>query len=224
MRCRSAFALILLLLCALPAHAAPPAAPAATATAAAPQTGVLPPIYVGARVGGAFGQAFSELGASFTGEILGGYQLPVLDRRLGLFAALSYAQPSTSGHTQDPRVGSAGGQLNYTTTLRDFGITAGGQLWWPIQGTRFVPFGALGLKLHMTQTVSDTRMGSISAGEYRESDTHMGFLLRLGAGIKLGPGLVAVDATVDSAPIDQLTTGSANSGAIVLAAGYHFFF
>jgi len=212
------------MLCVMPCRTAWCRPPVATAATVAPNTDVLPPIYVGARVGGAFGQAFSELGASLTGEVLGGYQLPFLDRRFGIFAALSYAQPSTSGHAHDPRVGPAGGQFDYNTTLRDLGVTAGGQLWWPVAGTRFVPFGALGLKLHFTKITSESRFGSASAGENRESDTHVGFLLRAGAGIRLGPGLVALDATVDSAPMDQLTTGAANSGAVVVAAGYHFFF
>lgn len=228
MRCRRSLLLVLACLggaapAAWAAERDPRPSSSAVASAAEP-AGLLRPAYLGARVGGAIGQAFSEAGASPTGELLGGYQLPFFERRVGVFVGLGYAQPGAQGHTHDPRVGASGGQLDYTTTIRDFGISGGGQIWWPVEGTRWVPYGALGLKLHLTKTVSDTHLGSTSLGENTESDSHLGFLLRFGAGVHVGPGLLAIDATVDSAPVDRLTTGVANAGAIVVAAGYHLFF
>lgn len=200
------------------------AAAAGLVTAAEPAPAraadVMPVFTAGGRVGGLFGQPFSTLGSSFVGELQGGFQLAVWQRRLGLFLAGSYSQPKTSGSAMDPRL--TGGTETYTTTLRDLGIAGGPSLWLPLTPL-LIPYGQVGPKLHLYRDDDEGRAGSASFGENRESKTRVGFLARAGLAVRLGPGAATGDVSLDWAPVREVITGRANAGDLVVALGYTLF-
>lgn len=88
----------------------------------------------------------------------------------------------------------------------------------------FVPFAALGLGVHMVRTTVDGTSLGVPFGESHEQSTRVGFDVRLGAGLCLGPGLATVSMDTDLAPLEHLTTGGTRSSAFSLALAYLFSF
>ena len=58
--------------------------------------------------------------------------------------------------------------------------------------------------------------------EHSETSTQAGFLLRLGADYRLGPGALIGEVRFPFAAVGQRTTGESNVGAVSIAVGYRF--
>lgn len=178
---------------------------------------------VGARVGGLFGQPFSELGAALIPELSFAWHPDFWMRRLGIMFAMSYSQPEAEEVHVDPRMTENGGLMIYRHTLRDFAVALAPTLWLPV-GTMLVPYASAGVKMHLYRNDVQGSTGSDSLfGENQEPKTRAGFVGRLGLGIMLLSGAVTADLTLDAAPVNETTTGDANAGDIIISVGYSLF-
>lgn len=84
----------------------------------------------GLKLGGGFGAPFNEMAASFVGELELGYNLPVLQRALGIFLSGQYAAPSMEQKDIVDGYASGGGSRlpgpsSYTLTTSEAMITLG---------------------------------------------------------------------------------------------------
>ena len=183
----------------------------------------MPTLVVGARLGALFGQPFSTLGAAFIPELSVAYHPDLWMRRLGVVFALSYSRPQTESTHVDPRMTENGGLMIYRHTLHDFAMSLSPTLWLPI-GPMFIPYASAGIKMHLYRNDGEGSTGATTQfGENQEPKTRVGFVGRLGLGIQLGPGAATVDLTVDAAPVNEVTTGDANAGDLIISAGYSLF-
>lgn len=204
-----------------PAAAPPPAEEAKTALELK-----MPTLMVGARIGVTTPQAFNKLETNFLAELEAAYQLPVLDQRLGVFLDFGYTQPTGKRTVEDPRL--PGGSVTYDLLVRDFGFTLGLHFWQPISEV-FLIYGGVGGKLYLTQTVINADSAGQAYGENNEQTTRGGFMLRLGAGYKLGPGSIVFEAHLEWVGITHLMTGgerdgeSANTANLAFQLGYQVF-
>ncbi|MSP59515.1 MAG: hypothetical protein EXR72_04085 [Myxococcales bacterium] len=180
----------------------------------------LGPLVVGARVGGSFPGAFNKLGSTFLVELELGWQLPFLGRRLGIFGEVSYTQPGASGTRSDPRL--ASGMASWQLTERDLGLTVGAKFQQPI-GQWILLYGGVGAKVHLTRHIVTATSGGADLGENSEDSTRLGLLLRLGGGLRLGPGAVVIELQYEYTPVHHLITGDDNTASLAAALGYTLF-
>lgn len=164
-------------------------------------------------------QAFNRLDTSFIVQLGAGYVLPFLDHRLAIVIDGFYTRPERTEEISDPRLGA--GSYRYTLVQNDLSLFLG------VYGhfthlTRdmFVPYAALGVRVHFLWSEIDGMSGDGTLGAHRETSTQVGGALRVGLGIRLGPGLLFAEAEGQLAPIEHLVTGSANMGDISIALGY----
>ncbi|HEY3449385.1 MAG TPA: hypothetical protein VGK67_23730 [Myxococcales bacterium] len=201
---------------------APPVAGAADAKSSAdPDSKTEPWLLLGARVGVVLPQVFNKLGTNFLVDVEAAYQLPFLHRHLGLFFDVGYSQPKTEGTRNDPRVLTNGGEVAYTMTVRDFGLSLGVQYRHPL-GDLVVPFVGVGAKMHLTNTLLEQSAGSTNLGTNIERSTRVGFLGRLGLGLHLGPGDLVAEVHLEATAVDHLVTGDKNTSHLALQLGYLF--
>jgi hypothetical protein len=178
-----------------------------------------PWLLAGARLGVVAPQAFNKLTTSFLVEAEAAYQLPFLHRRLGVFFDIGYTQPTASGSRTDPRVTANGGNVSYTTTVRDLGMALGVQYRHAI-GQWLVPYAGAGAKLHLTSTLVGQAARAVDLGANSERSTRIGFLGRIGLGVHLGPGDLVGEVQVEYTPVDHLITGDTNTAHIAIQFGY----
>lgn len=209
------------------------------ARAAEPEDFILPPpppevggdaaprsLLLGARFGATLPEAFNRLRASFLAELEAAYQLPVLDKRLGVFFDVGYTQPTRTGTAADPRVPS--GSVTYDETIRDIGFTLGLHFRQPLTSAVAL-YGGMGARLHITHTLIDASSAGTPYGENTESSTRVGARVRLGGAYKLGPGSIVLEGHFDWVGIDHLITGgerageSANTSDLAFQVGYQLF-
>jgi len=178
---------------------------------------------VGARVGASFGQVASELGMSPTGELQMSWQMPFANRMVGLMFGMGYSAPSASsqpGSYGDTRLGQNASSISYTTTVKDFAITLGPQIFFPLAHAPLIPYLAGGLKTHFTTVETEGSAGGQAFGTNREPRTRLGYFVRGGTGVRLGPGMLSFDLGFEGSPVDDAITGSANAGGLITSLGY----
>jgi hypothetical protein len=215
---------------AAPADAAPTDGPALQTEAPPPepiakQRPKVSPLIVGASLGVAVPQVFgNRFGASFLVVLGAAYQLPVLDRQLGLFFQLGFQHPNMSKSGTDARLPGDG---SYKATLVDQDLMASLGLQWVFTDMRtgykgFTPYIGLAARLHMLRAVLDGAASGAAFGTNTETLTTVGGLLRVGVGYALGPGALVFELEAGIAPLTQAATGKTNIGSLGLMLGYHY--
>lgn len=192
----------------------PPTPP--PSTPAAPSQ---PQFLVGVQLGPSFPGIFNRLGTSGIGNVQAAWQLPFMQRELGVFFQLGYTQPSVSGTRVDPRLTGNGGVETWRLSVMDFALSFGADYVLQLPAG-FIGFGALGLTVHLTHSVLDQSVGKESLGTASENSTRIGYVARLGAGYHLGPGYLTLELENEFAGIDHRLTGVANTAHLAPALGY----
>jgi len=82
------------------------------------------------------------------------------------------------------------------------------------------PYGGIGPRLYLLQSVVSGRAGDETIGETRESSTKFGLGIPLGAELALGPGGLFAEFLLQWAPLDHDTTGDTHLGGASLFLGY----
>jgi hypothetical protein len=216
-----------------PPGADPGATPSITQPApppAAPTSVELPSLMLGVRFGASVPEGFNKLTAGPLPEIELAYQLPFISHRLGLFVDAGYSWETQSGTRTDPRITTTGtmNTESWDEQIHDVGFAFGVHLWQPI-ADRWLVYGGVGAKLHLTKTVMNANAGSSALGENTEQSTRVGALVRVGTGVKIGPGALVFEVHFEWTGIDHLITGgerdgeSANTAHLALQLGYNFF-
>ena len=163
----------------------------------------------------------SKLGPHVSVRLGAGYVLPVLAQRLAVVADLGYSATTTDDTLVDPRLaGGAGADYSYSVTQRDLNLFIGPQGFILDPFSFVVPYAAAGVDLHFLDTRAEGVSGSEALGDNNETSTKVGFALRAGAGIRLGPGLITGEASFAWAPLDHDITGDSHLGRFALLVGY----
>jgi hypothetical protein len=176
--------------------------------------------------GGAFvPQVFANnLDASFMVGLGVGYVLPFLDYRVAVVVDAFYTMPQRSQTLTDMRLVSTSnpmGTYSYTMTQNDISMFIGFLVHFTdLARDMFVPYAGLGARVHFLWGDVNGTGGNNPLGFHRETSTQGGGALRVGCGVRVGPGLIAVDAELSLAPLDHIMTGNMNIGNLVVAAGY----
>lgn len=188
--------------------------PTATVTAEGERPAVAPPTVLLGLGAGVYIPT-SALGVNFLVGIDGSFQLPWIDRKLGVGFGLAYSQPTTSGTITDARV--PDGKASYDSTMRElvldllisYRFLSWDSVWSPHAGIGPV-FYFLG---HAVESLDH---------EQTETSTQVGFKLTLGADYRLGPGALTGEVRFPFATVGQKTTGESNVGAVSVVIGYRF--
>jgi hypothetical protein len=211
----------------------PPEAAVVAQARPAPDPRRMPMLLLGARFGAVVPEAFNKLDANFLVEIELACQLPIprIENRLGLFLDVGYMRPTQSGTRLDPRVMACNGvpcSESWDEVIHDVGFTLGVHYWHPITN-RWLIYGGVGARMHLTRTIINASAGGSAFGQNSEDSTRFGVLLRLGTGVRLGPGALQFEVQLDDTPIDHLITGgerqgeSANTASLAFQLGYTLF-
>ncbi|HSP78371.1 MAG TPA: outer membrane beta-barrel protein [Myxococcaceae bacterium] len=193
------------------AQEAAPEAPSAEASAPAEASPGGLGLSVAPKLGATL--ATSELGPTFFAGVDVLYQLPVLERRLGVGVEVAFGQPGLAGGGTSPVAG------DYTYTLDGRWVTAS------VDALGFLPlgpveaYGGLGYGLYLLR-VENSSFDQTTV----ENQMRTGLQVRAGAGYGLGPGRLFAEARYHYVGLEFLTTGEANGGGITFAAGYRFGF
>lgn len=174
------------------------------------------------KVGGVFPQILNRLQTSFVVALEANYLLPVLRRQLGISVEGSYSQPSHSRTIEDPRL--PDGSATFSVRERVVGVYAGPKYFFFPLESFFVPYAGAGARAQFVTSDAAGSGGAETFGDHEESSTHLALAGQVGVGVKVGPGHIALEAQLLSAPINQLVTGRVNIGDVALRAGYlvHF--
>lgn len=197
----------------------PMADPAAEATR---ETESPPSFLLMPKVGGVFPQVLNRLQSSFVVALEADYLLPVLKRQLGIAIEGSYSQPSHQRTVEDPRVPE--GSVTFTVRERAFGLYGGPKYFFSPIESFFVPYVGAGVRAQFVASDASGSGGGEAFGDHKETGTHAAFATQLGAGLRLGPGHLALEVQFLSSPVNHLVTGNVNIGDLGLRAGYllHF--
>jgi hypothetical protein len=185
----------------------------------APSTALAEPTaLVHAQVGGLFPGLFNELSTSYSLEVGGGWVVPALDRRLAVVLDVSYTAPGLEATRTDSRVG---GSYSYQLVQHDLSTFLGGHWHFAdLAAARLVPYGGLGLRLHLRRSTVEGTAGGQPLGTNEETSTGIGAAVRGGLGLRLGPGLGTIQVEGDLAPLDHRITGDRNQSSISTLVGY----
>jgi hypothetical protein len=191
--------------------------PSETTSSASPPVTVMrsgaPMIVIGLGAGAYI--PTSKLKTNFLVGIDGAYQLPFLNRQLGVGLGLAYSQPTTSGDIQDPRVPVP--TASYSSTMQElmldllmsYRILKWESVWSPHAGIGpafyFLSHKVKSLELEQTET-----------------STQVGFLFTAGADYRLWRGALTGEVRIPFATVGQRTTGDSNVGAVSIFIGYRF--
>lgn len=174
------------------------------------------------KVGGVFPQIMNRLQSSFVVALEANYLLPVLQRQLGFSVEGSYSQPSHTRTVEDPRV--PDGSVTYRVRERTVGVYGGPKYFFRPLHSFFVPYAGAGVRAQFISSDASGAGGAENFGDHEETGTHVAFAGQVGAGLKLGPGHLALEVQLLSSPINHLVTGDVNIGDLGLRAGYLFHF
>lgn len=173
---------------------------------------------VALKTGGLFPQLFSNLGVAATLQLELGALL--WQRRVAVFAAVGYAQPSTRGTLSDGRI--TGAPADWDVTVRQLDVAVGAAYRFPLG--RLTPYAGAAFRIQMQEVISDGSAGANGMGEHRQTATAAGGMLLGGADLKLGPGALLAELQAGYAPIDRSITGASNTGSVGLLLGYRLTF
>jgi hypothetical protein len=208
---RTPFAALVLAVALAPALAeAQSAQPAPPVPAPAREPSVL----IGAKLGGIV--PLDGLSPFVQGGLEIGRVLPGWQRRLAIFLAVDYTQPTTSHEEQDPRV--MGGTYSWKLTEQELGVMAG--VMFRVSGLgKLVPYGGIGPRLLLARSsVRDD--GGPMISKTTERSTKLGVGIPLGVELVLGPGRAVGELLFQYGTLDHVATGDASSGALTLGVGY----
>jgi hypothetical protein len=185
-------------------------------------------LVVGGKLGGGFGQPFSELGTTFVGELELGFTLPPLRRSIEIFIAGQYAAPTTEKKGIADESGPGGtsrlpGEWEYSLTERQAIVTLGGLYRLPLPTPLFRPYLALGGRMYLLRTEVNGRSGGETFGGNDETATKFGFYGALGGELHVGPGAVLLEVQTGYAGVDGFVLRDTNVGSLNVALGYRLF-
>ncbi|RKH55216.1 outer membrane beta-barrel protein [Corallococcus aberystwythensis] len=173
------------------------------------------PFFIAPKVG--FSKPLTSLGGDLFlgGEV--GYLTPLLQRRLALVLEVNYHRPSTSGTLRGPRLDNLGQPIEspYTLADREVAIQLSAMFRFPRALGPLTPYVGAGPGLYLHRVTVESFDSTTS-----ESSSGLGFQALAGAELPLGPGGVFLEAKYHFAPVDFLTTGDMNTGAVLAAVGY----
>lgn len=187
---------------------------------------VSPPTVLISIRGGVFvPQVFNRLDTSFTVGLGVGYVLPFLDYRVAIVLDAFYTRPERQQLTlMDPRLpgGSAGGSYSYNMVQNDISMFIGFLVHFTdLARDLIIPYAGLGARVHfLWSDIDGNSSGGQVLGSHRETSTQGGGAIRVGCGIRVGPGMIALDLELGLAPLDHLITGGSNIGNLAVSAGY----
>lgn len=181
-----------------------------------------PSLEVALKAGVHLPQVVSPLGTTFDGVLKVGVA-PWSFKRLQVFADVGYSLPTHEFAGSDPRLGEAGEDFGSTLTVHDVRTTLGAQFFLLDPAGALLPWLGAGLRAHfLTMDVKGGAGGEF--GQYTETVTRLGGAFLLGAGYRLGPGMVLAEASFTYIPVGERVTGNSNVGALSFQAGYALLF
>ncbi len=178
----------------------------------------LPRAVIDVRVGGVFPSFFNDLDSTFTVHAGGAWQF-AFDRMLGVFADLSYAEPTAEGARIDPRLLTDQGAEEWSLSVRDFSIAVGPRVQFHL-GALLDGYVGLGALVSFTRSITTAQAGEVALGSHTEFSSRFGGVLRLGVGFEVGPGSVVLELAGAHVPVDHLITGDANTSHLSAQLGY----
>ena len=200
----------------------------ATVAATAEPPAEPPTLTLAPHIGVGFSQPFSELGAAPLYGIEVGYLLPFdvgsVSRPLALQLDVQFTNPGADGSGQDPNLGLEGATYSWELTQRMLLIDLHGLWRFMTAGQGLSAYALLGPRLYLMESVLTGDGNGADFGETRETNTEVGLLVGGGVEYTLGPGAVFGSLEIGYSNLDQQTTGSANTGSLVLDVGYRFMF
>ncbi|HEX2733872.1 MAG TPA: outer membrane beta-barrel protein [Polyangiaceae bacterium] len=190
-------------------------------------------LVAGAKLGGGFAQPFNQLGSSFVGELEFGYNLPFLERSLGVFLSGQYNSPSTEKSGLVDEMGPKGAsrvpaEYGYTLTQTQAVLTLGAIYRIPLKLPSIRPYVALGGRYYMMRTeidgsVTPSKGEALPFGTNDETGSTFGFYGALGAEYYLGPGGILLEIQTGQASTDQFILRNTNVSTLNVAVGYRLF-
>ncbi|MGM0578863.1 MAG: hypothetical protein ACQEXJ_24280 [Myxococcota bacterium] len=177
----------------------------------------------GVKLGGGFGQVTSEFDSTFVGELELGYNLPFLERSLGVFTSVAYAGPTTEGTADsDPRLP---GEMSYEVHQRQLIWSLGLLYRVPLDIPMFRPYVAAGWRAYFMESVVEGEAGGEPFGENRETSTSWGGAYgALGGELHFGDfGALGLEVQFGWASIDNYVLRDTNAGSLNVALTYRFF-
>ncbi|NOK34489.1 hypothetical protein D7W79_28740 [Corallococcus exercitus] len=173
------------------------------------------PFFIAPKVG--FIKPVTSLGGDLFlgGEV--GFLTPLLQRRLALVLEVNYHRPSMSGTLRGPQLDNLGQPIEspYTLAEREVAIQLSAVFRFPRALGPLTPYVGAGPGLYLHRATVESFDGTAS-----ESGGGLGFQALAGAELPLGPGGAFLEAKYHFAPVDFLTTGDVNAGAVLVAVGY----
>ncbi|NPC71715.1 hypothetical protein D7Y27_42665 [Corallococcus sp. AB004] len=173
------------------------------------------PLFIAPKVG--FIKPVTSLGGDLFlgGEV--GYLTPFLQRRLALVLEVNYHRPSTTGTLRGPQLDNLGQPIEapYTLAEREVAIQLSAVFRFPRALGPLTPYVGAGPGLYLHRATVESFDSTTS-----ESGGGLGFQALAGAELPLGPGGAFLEAKFHFAPVDFLTTGDVNAGAVLAALGY----
>jgi opacity protein-like surface antigen len=175
-------------------------------------------VLIAIKGGGLFSEPFSRLGASYLVDVEVGYALPVLQHRLAVALDAGFTAPEASGTQTDPRVSPSGG--GYSWHLLQQELLLGLTFYYRHPIGRWTPYVGVGPRLFLLKSSVDGSAGDVAISRSTEVSTKVGAHIPVGVGVRLGPGDLFVEASLNISGLDHRTTGAANTGALTIALGY----
>ncbi len=196
-----------------PAPATEDQAPTPTLTQSQPLEARPPRVILGLGLGVFI--PTSALSPNVLVGIDGAFQLPWLQRKLGVGLGLAFSMPSTSGTITDDRL--PGDSAAYESTMQEFMLDLDISYRFFSWASRWSPHAGIGPVFYfLSHNVTSLEV------EHTETSTQVGFLLRLGADYRLRWGALIGEVRIPFAAVGQRTTGDSNVGAVSMVVGYRF--
>lgn len=181
-----------------------------------------PTLEVALKAGVHLPQVVSPMATTFDGVLKVGVA-PWSFKRLQAFADFGYSMPTHTFAGSDVRLGTAGEDFSSNLTVHEVRVTLGAQFFFLDPAGNFLPWAGAGLRAHfLTMDVRGGANGEF--GQYTETVTRLGGTFLLGAGYRLGPGMVLLEAGFAFVPVEERVSGNSNVGALSIQAGYALLF
>lgn len=185
-------------------------------------------LVAGLKLGGGFNQPFNAFGSSLVAELELGYNLPVMDRSLGLFVSGQYGQPATEASELEDTFGEDGssrlpGTYSYSLQQTQAILTFGAIYRIRVPVDLFRPYVALGGRYYMMSTEVEGESDDRLFLSNTETGGALGFYGALGAELHVGPGAVLLELQGTAVTVDQFVLRDTNLSALNVALGYRLF-